>query len=164
MSQRNRCLRVNIEGVSDPYKGYTPPVRKAKITRLILMPICCRCTIIPSYVTWTRAAGAAAVAIHNVLGWSRPSAFDKKILLHRQFPDLRVKSLYLTLVLVRSAAAISGESLLDGFHKPLLPQLYLVRMHLEALGEFGQRAVAANGGEGYSAFDKTTTDDLTKRL
>ena len=26
------------------HKGYTPLVRKAKITRLILVPICCRCT------------------------------------------------------------------------------------------------------------------------
>ena len=40
VSQRNRCLRANIEGASDPCKGYTPLVRKAKITRLGLMPIC----------------------------------------------------------------------------------------------------------------------------
>ena len=33
-----------LEGVSDPYRGYTPLVRKAKITRLILLSICCRCT------------------------------------------------------------------------------------------------------------------------
>ena len=39
MSQRNICLRANIEGVYDPYKGYTPLVRKAKITRRILVPI-----------------------------------------------------------------------------------------------------------------------------
>ena len=37
--------RANIEGVSDPYKGYTPLVRKARITRLTLMPICCRFTV-----------------------------------------------------------------------------------------------------------------------
>ena len=37
-------LRANIEGVSYPYEGYTPLVRKARITRLTLMPICCRCT------------------------------------------------------------------------------------------------------------------------
>ena len=40
----NVCAQT-IEGVSDPYKGYTPLVRKAKITRLILVPICCRCTL-----------------------------------------------------------------------------------------------------------------------
>ena len=28
VGQRNRRLRANIEGVSDPYKGYTPLVRK----------------------------------------------------------------------------------------------------------------------------------------
>ena len=37
-------MRANIEDVSDPYKRYTPVVRKAKITRLILMPICGRFT------------------------------------------------------------------------------------------------------------------------
>ena len=30
----NICLRVNIEGVSDPYKGYILLVRKARITPL----------------------------------------------------------------------------------------------------------------------------------
>ncbi len=39
-----RRLRANIEGVSDPYKGDTPLVRKAKVTHLISVPICCRCT------------------------------------------------------------------------------------------------------------------------
>ena len=33
-----------------------------------------------------------------------------------------------------TAAAASGESLLDALHQLLLPGLYLVRMHLEALG------------------------------
>ena len=42
---RNKCLRANIEGVSDPYEGYTPLVRKAMITRLALMPICGRFTV-----------------------------------------------------------------------------------------------------------------------
>ena len=39
-----QCLRANVAGVSDSYKGYAPLVRKAKLTRLILMPICCRFT------------------------------------------------------------------------------------------------------------------------
>ena len=58
---------ANIEGVSDPYKGYIPVVRKAKITRLVLMPICCRCTIISNYVIQTRA-GADAVACITFFG------------------------------------------------------------------------------------------------
>ena len=45
--------RANIEGVSDPYKGYTPLVRKARITRLTLMPICCRFTNVPGNATGT---------------------------------------------------------------------------------------------------------------
>ena len=36
-----------MEGVPGPYKGYTPAIRKARITRLILMPIYCRFTPAP---------------------------------------------------------------------------------------------------------------------
>ena len=56
--------RANMEGVSDP-KGYTPLVRKARITRLILMPICCRSTAaarVSSAGRPSAGAGASAAA------------------------------------------------------------------------------------------------------
>ena len=57
--------RANMEGVSDPYKGYTPLVRKARITHLILMPIYCRFTACTSRVylwpaSWSRRCGQPA--------------------------------------------------------------------------------------------------------
>ena len=67
-----------------------------------------------------------------------------------------MKHLYPVVALVRGAAAASGERLLGGLYQLLLPGLYLVRVHLEALGEFGQRTVAANGGEGYLRLERRT--------
>ncbi len=67
-----------------------------------------------------------------------------------------MKRLDLIVALVRGAAAASGERLLGGLYQLLLPRLYLVRVHLEALGEFGQRTVAAYGGEGYLRLERRT--------
>ena len=92
-----------------------------------------------------------------VLGYrSRPSAFDKKILLHRQLPDLYVKRLDLFVALVRGAVAASSESLSDGLHELSLPGLYLVRVQFETFGELGERALAMNGGQGYLYLERRT--------
>ena len=71
------------------------------------------------------------------------------------FRSLAARSLAIVLLVAfaallavhRDAHAVRLERLLGGLHELLLPRLYLVRMHLEVLGELGQRAVAANSGE-----------------
>ena len=65
-----------------------------------------------------------------------------------------MKHLYLIVALVRGAATAPGERFFGALCELLLPGLYLVRVHLEALGEFGQRTVAANGGEGYLRLER----------
>ena len=73
-------------------------------------------------------------------------------------------ALDLPVTLVRGAAAASDERLLGGLNRLLLPRLYLVRRRLEALGEFGQRAIAANGGEGYRLKGRTPAQVLREAL
>ena len=42
----------------------------------------------------------------------------------------------------------------------LFPRLYLVRVHLEAFGEFGQRALTTYGGEGYLDLERRTMSSM----
>ena len=82
--------------------------------------------------------------------------FDAKGYAHRVRESVG-EHLDLIVALVRgTVAAASGESFFGALHKLLLPGLYLVRVHLEALGELRQRAVAANGGEGYLRLERRT--------
>ena len=65
-----------------------------------------------------------------------------------------MKRLDLTLAFVGGAATTPDERLLGALYQLLLPRLYLVPVHFETLGEFGQRAVAAYGGEGYIRLER----------
>ena len=66
-----------------------------------------------------------------------------------------MKRLDLTLAFVGGAATTPGKSLLGALYQMLLPRLCLVRVRLETLSEFGQRAVAAYGGEGYFRLERS---------
>ena len=61
-----------------------------------------------------------------------------------------MKHLYLIVALVRGAATAPGER----FFGALCEGLYLVRVHLEALCEFGQRTVAATAARATFALNE----------